>query len=89
VSSSDGRLRLLEELFPRSRKALRVLGLFVQGGEYTRYAVEKEAAVSHVSELLERLVALGVLEKTGDDPPVYRLSRDSRYRELLEKIFLE
>ncbi len=89
MNSSDGRLELLEDLLPRSRKTLRVLYVLLRGGEYTRYAIEKEAAVSHVDPILERLVALGVVEKTGDEPPLYRLASGTPYRGLIEKLLLE
>lgn len=89
MSSSDGSLSLLEELLPRSRKTLRVLAVLLRGGEYTRYSLEKEAAVSKIDRVLARLVDMGVVVRTGDDPPLYRLAEDTPYRRILERLLLD
>ncbi|GEM_PF-2026049 len=88
MSSSDGSLILLEELFPRSRKTLRVLAVLLRGGEYTKYGLEKAAAVSKIDGVLARLVEMGVVVRTGDAPPRYRLAEDTPYRRLLERLLL-
>lgn len=82
---------VLEKLFPESRKSLRVVFLFLNNPDeaYTKYMVQKLAAVDKIQKVLERLLKLGVIEKVDDDPAMYMLNMKNRYASFLYKLFIE
>uniref|UniRef100_A0A7C4B9G4 ArsR family transcriptional regulator n=1 Tax=Thermofilum pendens TaxID=2269 RepID=A0A7C4B9G4_THEPE len=73
------RLKVLEEVFPESRKSIRVLSLFLSNPHesFTKYMVEKLAAVNKAGDVLERLTSLGILCLVDENPRAYRLNTDN------------
>lgn len=72
-------LEVLEEVFPESRRSIRVLSLFLSNPHesFTRYMVEKLTAVNKAGEILERLTSLGILRLADENPRAYRLNTDN------------
>ncbi|MCC6039258.1 MAG: hypothetical protein LM563_03655 [Thermofilum sp.] len=72
-------LEVLEEVFPESRRSIRVLSLFLSNPHesFTRYMVEKLTAVNKAGEILERLTSLGILRLVDENPRAYRLNTDN------------
>lgn len=81
----------LETIFPESRKSLRVIFLFLNHPDetYTKYMIQKLAAVDKIEKVLERLLKLGVIEKVDDDPAIYRFNVKNKYASFLYKLFIE
>jgi len=78
VKPADG-FEVLEEIFPESRKSIRVLSLFLRNPDeaYTRYMVEKLVAVNKAGDVLERFARLGILRLVDDNPRAYVLNADN------------
>uniref|UniRef100_A0A7J3X8Q7 ArsR family transcriptional regulator n=1 Tax=Thermofilum pendens TaxID=2269 RepID=A0A7J3X8Q7_THEPE len=78
MKPADG-FEVLEEIFPESRKSIRVLSLFLRNPDeaYTRYMVEKLVAVNKAGDVLERFARLGILRLVDDNPRAYVLNADN------------
>uniref|UniRef100_A0A7C3WKB1 ArsR family transcriptional regulator n=1 Tax=Thermofilum pendens TaxID=2269 RepID=A0A7C3WKB1_THEPE len=78
MKPADG-FEVLEEIFPESKKSIRVLSLFLRNPDeaYTKYMVEKLVAVNKAGDVLERLTRLGILRLVDDNPKAYKLNDDS------------